>query len=635
MRPIQKGPGNDSAIIWANYPDVNLRANGAINSRMLGQEYDGLESGELAWILGRRYITSNVPGGESLSSLGVAGASYTTGAGFGPDRMQRLAYTAWMEGFFRATFGSRVINLATLGITGTQNEMLSSEIKKYAPYLSGCSVLGSADLPHVINDLLESADLTRRGKTLRYGSKENGLPGPGTPVVEVRGTAEQDGLASGLFVMEKGPFLRGKIVEDMPVEMVDGELKSMQMGHDIKHTVPRNLGDTMAFEGLYSYMASESFFDWSPDGMVLSKLESPSGEPLSSAELDARQAQLFNVAIQGPALAKTWTGDPKMQCMPMDRVFVVMVADVVTTLDLTDNKKGIGSSKDDGANEATRVAWQTYAKASGPAQKKAAYEKYDALKKESDAVTTGGKTDSTDGAKAYADALKDLFATTKTASTPRPDPSKDKAAYDRHPQTISENARLALDAFYTPTDGVDVVTWEDAATKLKQGSGGAKSSIMTNFRLMKCTSSFLAQYSAYKPGDGASRCGLRLGVANANGTKSADGKVGDDSTVAAEYIIGGWCIGTVIDSAASRSTVGHLVRIAPASMAINISVNIEWWSGDKLYKHYMDVDHTIQRRGEISRNDEVKAVRNAMSDVGLADMAEKTAWMGESPAIRK
>ena len=48
---------------------------------------------------------------------------------------------------------------------------------------------------------------------------------------------------------------------------------------------------------------------------------------------DARQAQLFNVAVQGPAIAKVWTGDAKLQVMPMDKVFVVMVADIHTELD--------------------------------------------------------------------------------------------------------------------------------------------------------------------------------------------------------------------------------------------------------------------------------------------------------------
>ena len=68
------------------------------------------------------------------------------------------------------------------------------------------------------------------------------------------------------------------------------------------------------------------------------------------------------------------------------------------------------------------------------------------------------------------------------------------------------------------------------------------------------------------------------------------------------YIVGAWCIGTVLDSAASRSSVGTLVRTAPASMALNINVNICWWSSDKLYKHYMD--RSLLQRGQVAQLDE-------------------------------
>ena len=105
MRALQKGPGgmgSGQAVVWANYPNMPGRSGGGLNGRPLGQEYDGLESGELAWILGRRFISSYATGPDA------------GGGGFGPDRMQRLAYTAWIEAFFHATFGKVVINLAQL-----------------------------------------------------------------------------------------------------------------------------------------------------------------------------------------------------------------------------------------------------------------------------------------------------------------------------------------------------------------------------------------------------------------------------------------------------------------------------------------------------------------------------------------
>ena len=58
----------------------------------------------------------------------------------------------------------------------------------------------------------------------------------------------------------------------------------------------------------------------------------------------------------------------------------------------------------------------------------------------------------------------------------------------------------------------------------------------------------------------------------------------------------------MLDKAASRAAIGHQVRSAPASMAININVGVEWWSGDRLHRAYMD--DTVQ-----SRNDAIPADR--------------------------
>ena len=114
--------------------------------RSEASEYDGLESGELAWILGKQFVTTpdpdigypslvassvdfstfghNIDGpGRSINQIaaewrrlpGIAandprqyqgpadGSLQTPGgfSGFGVDRMQRLAYTNWVEAFFK------------------------------------------------------------------------------------------------------------------------------------------------------------------------------------------------------------------------------------------------------------------------------------------------------------------------------------------------------------------------------------------------------------------------------------------------------------------------------------------------------------------------------------------------------
>ena len=120
--------------------------------RRKAYEYDGLEAGELAWCLGKCFAIPQVQGvnGPFPSLTSVMGATHPTnlplpptqaaasdafendptardrynptgdgalrnqvGAfnGYGPDRMQRLAYTAWMEAFFRERVGVQTIDL--------------------------------------------------------------------------------------------------------------------------------------------------------------------------------------------------------------------------------------------------------------------------------------------------------------------------------------------------------------------------------------------------------------------------------------------------------------------------------------------------------------------------------------------
>ena len=395
--------------------------------KLLLTEYDGLESGELAWIYGRAVGPERRPTSYAL--------------GHGPDRMQRLAYTAYVEAYFQASnLKDVVINLGAVQLTDSTD----SDATTFVAKLANATALSSVDVAHACR--------------------------PAT----IGGAA----LASGIFTMSKGPFLRGKMRTDVPVDIVDPK------SSDTTYTVERNLGDKMAFDALFQTMQNEGIFDWKPDGMVLSKLESPSGEPLSSMELDARQAQLFNLAIQGPAIAKTWTGRSELVCMPLDKVFMLVVARVTSSagaISDDDLKKEVGFFKE-GETGAVTAAW----------------------------------------------------------------------------------GALALKA----VDDKD---------------GGPKNSTLSNFRLMRATSSYLAANSHYKPGNAASRCNLGL--------------LEEGGLFAGDYIVGGWCIGTVVDNAASRSTIGHQVRIAPMSMALNVNVNIEWWSGDKLHRHYMDVDGNVQQRG--------------------------------------
>ena len=556
MRGRTEGPGGTTAN-WAHVPGVQMRE--GIAGMPLGMEYDGLDSGELAWILG-----GNGGGGGEGSYLTRTAHS---GMGFGVDRMQRLASQFYVENYFRAMFGSKVINLATLSIVNEFSKKTSSEIAMYQQYLTGASVLGSVDLPHLVNGLFRG----NAADQLQYSDSDGTAPAP-LPAAPVRGAGLKEGFASGLFVLEKGPFLRGKIVQDEAMYMVAPEIKNNLVDGRRKHSVARNLGDRLAFDALYAEMKKEGMFDWTPDGLILSKLESPSGDPLSSAEMDARQAQLFNVAIQGPAITKTWTGNPALHAMPLDKVFVVIVADISSEVDLADKTKGVGAAaKMDDLWTAYKAIYTGLS-----ASKSANIGTYEA--KLAELATEFTTVSSAVKASAYAAAVTAFFDASKDVAV---DTTNDAAK-----KTVLETAKVELRK-YTETE-IDLKAFDAVAAQLKQGDIGIASSSMTNFRLMRVTSSFLINNSEVKvDAKGklapSSRCGLKLGK---NG-----------NTYTGEYIIGGWCVGTVLDSAASRSVTGNQVRTAPGSMAMNINVGVEWMSGDDLYRRYMDVDGTVQQRG--------------------------------------
>lgn len=626
-------PG-DVKIDFSQIPDVDQRIGGEITGRLVQQEYEGLDSGELAWILGRRFIhqTGDENGFANISDndTGTQSAfrafntsAHGLGMGAGPDRMQRLAYTSWIEASFRAMHGKKSINLSNLSLASDKGQYLSSVLRQYKPFIAGATALMAVDVPFVIESSFN------RGMQLPR-MQHTGDDGNGT---EAPANVHGGGFASGLFVMEKGPFLRGKMINSDPVDVVSPGCFTPNGEAPISDTLPRNLGDEIAFEALFAELRAHGMFDWTPDGMVLSKLESPSGEPMSNAELDARSGQLFNVAIQGPAVAKTWTGNPMMQCLPMDKVFVVMVADVHARI----IKPGTGEivQRSDGAKKGVE-AIEAYAKWAGggdnrassrfdadgwPDVKQAIQDAKEAINSDTTADPWDGE-DGEDGEEGHARKVKERFELYAAAAKP------DATATDT---TAVTDQRLLMEKAFQYGNGSK--EWENTAARLQRGTAGVDRCTMSNFRLMRVTSSFLSSYSYVEYENGAvkkgSRCGLRAGSNQApKDAEDADPErqLSMNTQICSEYIIGGWCIGTVLDSAASRSTVGHQVRTAPASMAINVNVNIEWWSGDKLYKHYMDVDGTVHQRGQRPDQEGAAEARERKTDVNKADRPEKVVW---------
>lgn len=558
-------------------------------------EYDGLRNGELAWILGRRFksipndlgsagtLNTGAPpaGGtgtgidELTDSQRYAHQAYA-GLGNGVDRMQRLASTDWVESLVGSKLGTSKINLHAINVGSDYSKAMDSALATYAPFLAGSTAIHGVDVAFGMADASGNAAV----------------------IAAVGPTQKQ-----GILCYEAGPFLRGVQASYDAVEIRD------ILGTSASQDVARNMGDTLCFSALDAELRRRNLMDWTPDGIVLSKLESPTDEPMKSIEMDSRSAQLFNVGIQGPAITTSWTSDLrdyKLECQPMDKVFVCIVADLswITDTDAMTNSVSAARQARVVLNRAIR-ALDVAQRTPGPMNQQTVRNakalvntEINNCKNAANAIVAAAVGSTTDPS--Y-DALVAAWLTAKgnlqTAedSPVRPVPAAVITAYN----TAEGNMVARLGGWSTGTDPADKVLLDTqldemqaAQDAMRKGDMHVSKATLTNFRLMRTTSSHMANYSQWKPGNVTSRLGLRLGKhANAGG---------GDVEGAGEYIIGGWCVGTVIDSAASRSTVGTLVRTAPTSMALNVSVNIEWWSGDKLYKHYMDDSGLTLMRGQPS-----------------------------------
>ena len=582
-------------------------------------EYDGLHLGELAWILGRRFkaVSPNdggpystsldrykkdpatgeylknpdgtlVPNDAAPNALDELSASSryahqaNLGMGTGVDRMQRLASQPWIENMLVQKLANVQVHLHAIQPGSDYATMMDSSLFELKALLAGSTAL------HV-NDVTMLAQARAQ---IPFDKRVN----------------EQK---QGIMMFEFGPFLRGCQFSTDAVEVPEPSItppfsySGGALGR--KYAMPRNAGDNCAFAALGTELRRRNIFDWTPDGVVLSKLESPTDEPMKSTELDAREAQLFNVAVQGPAISTTWTADVrdhKLQCQPMDRVFVCLVAelscvlgkrDAKTLPDLLEDRRRATGELIDAYNRLEEARRKGDATEAAEEAIKAAQSTLNGIGTQIAQVAEGQQTP----AETYDAELK----TKRTAYTEALEEYK-KVESLEDGVTRKRAARAALqDATdelnkavaehnqefdWSALSEADRVLWlgsiQMIQTMVRQGKLHVERAVLSKFRYMRTTSAHLANYSHFDCANPNSRCGLKFGLP-VNGHT-------------AEYIVGAWCIGTVIDSAASRAHVGQMIRTAPTSMALNVNVNVEWWTGDKLYKHYMDAGGLVESRGQ-------------------------------------
>ena len=83
-------------------------------------------------------------------------------------------------------------------------------------------------------------------------------------------------------------------------------------------SLSRNAGDDLAFAVLDAKLTEVGCTDWRPDGIVLSKGSNDPSDKMSDEYLDARDGQLYNVRVQGPAIGTSWTGERSLETLPLE-----------------------------------------------------------------------------------------------------------------------------------------------------------------------------------------------------------------------------------------------------------------------------------------------------------------------------
>lgn len=468
-RVVMHPAGRTALPAAPNKQDPNQTTLGKPNGDLM-VEVEQLYSGRLGFILGRRGTaydnnsdTNNILGMESRKTAGHPINSRTQHmlhqfavGGSDQHTMQRMCSFEYLERYFYHVLRTKTINLSS--------QMYADADAVPTKYKSASIVVETG----TFNDIDGNALITAIA-----AAEQQQIADVATQLTAV--------TKSGIFANDDGPFLRG-LTLDTTVAHFRRNRQAASFG----------IGDRVAFEAFEKRLKDEGMLDWVPDGIVLSKLDSGGSDRLADDVTDARDGQLYNVTIGGPAITTTWTGDPTMEVLPLDKLYIVLVGDVWN---------------DHTASMIDKV-WAG-----------------DALQ---NAKTTGTT---------YEDMFKKIILADDTR--------------DQTTKFTSSGKR-----------GTSATTPPGAQT-------------ITNIRVMKMTSSKMASFSAYVAGKEKSRMGLRIG------------------DTGGEYILGGWCIGTILDSAAARAMPDSMnlvgsVKRARSAHATNVLVDIKWSSADDLYRRYMN-----------------------------------------------
>ena len=601
-------PANDKAM------DTFKDANARMMTTTIVLESEALTAGRIAFIRGK--ITSLVaaaatlPNHAHLSNMNAQHFTVPRSMGHGVDRMQRLASFEYMARYFAVVLRRVTIQLNTQmgdNAANTQRTGLpkSGILQTYAPNVQNAATVSN------IGDVAQTAAAAVAAAS---GGTRAGWANPGTA-----GTRKR----MGVFARDIHPFLRGKSLESDLKDCITGGRNAKGQKH-----LSRSLGDEMAFAWLGHIMATKGIFDWTPDGVVLSK-DHAGPDDQSDRGYDTRLGQLFNMVIQGPAIVTNFVGDYKLKTLPGDKVFVCIVCDVhfdkaalpaggdyakmvdadvssteiqnaaaerdllLNTFDfptfLRKSSRGFRQrNADNDANDPKddflhnfRLRLSTSSEMINDSGVNVAAWEAGSLDQGDDAAGTGRTTAQLQAT--FKDAQDEVFpediAADNALKVLEKDLGEKQAVFDATPGTDPNIATITAER-QAAEDALNAKRGELSGVPTRPGRRTADSK--TRVKTLADAREALAkrlQAESNRP-SGNDRMGLRLG--NTMG----------------EYIVGAWCIGTVTDAAASRAALPgqFATKSDPSTYALNVYTKVEWWTGDKLYRNFCDVEKRFKTR---------------------------------------
>ena len=565
---------------------------------------------------GRMRPEQNMGGQVNLGTTG-------THHGFDHARFERLASTDWVESYVQNVLNQKgAEKLLTVGMfSNATAHALDSDLEKYgqertAGLMSHASLFAAPDVAYALSEFYHA---TYQGEAIKRPDLfATEVPKSDMAEFKAMPGGDGDGIfvgtdrriqvlgpqLQGLFVLEDGPFLRSMCLDDSAVKIRNGDDDSdvnamyERRGLDI---VPRNLGSLLCHKALYQHLRQMGLMNWTPDGIVLSKFDTGNGAE-DEGFFDAAMGQLYNVGVQGPTITRSWSENIENLHMhrttAMDRVFVLVVGRVTYEL-------GEGTKKGSAvANHMNAMATITKAARNG---RNNIMKRVNAAKKVLAKLVEGTSTSPryTIQRKAYVEALLGYVASAGSDE----EGEKKQALLDA--KRSFENVAGMGDGGNTASDfeklfnaGLDDKgrLFKEAQTKMRKGEIGVAGAELSDLRLMRATSAFLINNSNPRNARESARVGRRCGLQAVSFSKEGNGS--------AEFILGGWSIGSVLDTAASRAALSvSQTSVKPETHALNVNVGVEWWTADDLYNAYMDIPAKPDKDGKFANEGSVRSLR--------------------------